>query len=256
MNPTKTTQPKIQKLLNVDNNAKTVKGQKYGVLTAVMYLAPADLSGFNVCSMAVLAGCKEPCLNTAGHGVFNSVQAARVRRTRFFFEDRQGFMLQLVKEIEALIKKATKLNLKPAVRLNGTSDIKWENVRFDYEFAFGKVRSVTIFQLFPEVQFYDYTKIPNRKPPSNYHLTFSYSDRAEFKKYNEQAVRKGLNIAVVFESPEMVQDKMRNGFMGLRVVDGDESDVRFTDDSGVVVALYAKGKAKKDTSGFVVRSGE
>ena len=247
-------------LLNVDQNAKTVKGQKYGVLTAVLYLAPADLSGFNVCAMAVLARCKEPCLNTAGRGAFTTTQKARIRKTKWFFEDRQGFMQQLAKEITALVTKAEKRGLKPAVRLNGTSDIKWENVCFDYEFAFGKVRSVTIFQLFPEVQFYDYTKIPNRNTksnplPANYHLTFSYSASPEFKPHVAKALQhRGMNIAVVFESPEMVQAKIRDGFMGLPVVDGDESDVRFADKNSVVVALYAKGKAKKDYSGFVVRA--
>jgi len=260
----KTTKPTT--LLNIDQNAKTVKGQSRGVMTGILYLAPSDLAStpklkINVCPMAELAGCKVGCLNTAGRGRFSLVQMARVRRTRFFFKDRQGFMQQLTKEIEALIKKAKKHNLKPAVRLNGTSDIQWESVRFDYEFAFEKVRSITIFDLFPEVQFYDYTKLPNRTTPENYHLTFSYSNRPEFQPYANKALRNknknGLNIAVVFESREMVRDKMRNGskFLGLPVIDGDESDVRFADRNGVVVGLYAKGKAKQDTSGFVVRSG-
>lgn len=256
------------KLLNVDANAKTVKSRAKGYLTGILYLAPADLSGYNVCSMAELAGCKEPCLNVSGHaGIFkkgettNPIQQARIAKTKWFFEDRAGFMAQLVKEIEALERKAKKLGLKPAVRLNGTSDIKWENVRFDYVFAFEKVRSVSIFELFPDVQFYDYTKIPNRGTednplPKNYHLTFSYSNRPEFQKYNEQAIKRGISIAVVFDSEARVQDYVRSGasFKGMPVVDGDATDARFLDGKGVVVGLYAKGKAKKDDSGFVVRS--
>lgn len=249
--PTKQTKP--QTLLNVDQNAKTVKNREHNYLTGILYLAPADLSGYNVCSMAELAGCKEPCLNTAGLGRFNSVQMARVRRTKFFFEDREGFIQQLIKEIEALERKAKKLNLKPAVRLNGTSDIKWENVR---------VKAGTLFDIFPEVQFYDYTKIPNRGTednplPKNYHLTFSYSTRAEFQPYVQKALKnKGINIAVVFDSKAKVQDYVRSGarFRGMPVIDGDATDARFLDGKGVVVGLYAKGRAKKDDSGFVVRS--
>lgn len=253
------------KLLNVDQNAKTVKSRAKGYLTGILYLAPADLSGYNVCSMAELAGCKAPCLNVSGHaGIFkkgettNAIQQARIKKTRWFFEDRAGFIQQLIKEIEALERKAQKLNLKPAVRLNGTSDIKWENVRFDYEFAFGKVRTTTLFQLFPEVQFYDYTKIPNRTDlPANYHLTFSYSTRTEFQPYVQKALKnKAVSIAVVFDSKAKVQDYVRSGarFMGMPVIDGDATDARFLDGKGVVVGLYAKGKAKKDDSGFVVRS--
>jgi len=256
-----TTQTKPKTLLNVDANAKTVKGQKQGVLTGVMYLAPADLSGYNVCPLAILAGCKEPCLNTAGRGAFTTTQLARIARTRWFFEDRAGFMAQLVKEIEALKRKAERMGLKPAVRLNGTSDIQWENVRFEYEFAFGKVRSASVFELFPDVQFYDYTKIPNRTNlPANYHLTFSYSGAPKFKRYADKALdnakRGKINVAVVFDSEAKVQDYVRSGasFKGIPVVDGDASDVRFADGKGVVVGLYAKGKAKKDTTGFVVRS--
>ena len=251
------------KLLNVNTNAKTVKNAKLNYLTGVLYLAPADLSGYNVCPMAELAQCKDPCLNTAGRGKFNNVQLARIRKTKWFFEDRQGFMMQLVKDIERLVKQADKKGMTPLVRLNGTSDIKWENVRFDYEFAFGKVRTPTLFQLFPEVQFYDYTKINSRNDktknphfPANYDLTFSYSGVAGFKKHVDIAMKSGIRVAVVFDSKAKVQDYVRSGakFLDMLVVDGDDTDVRHEDSQGVVVGLYAKGSAKHDTSGFVVRS--
>ena len=267
---TATATPRPKALLNVDANPKTIKNRKHNYLTGILYLAPADLAStpelkINVCSMAILAQCKDPCLNMAGRGAFTTTQKARINKTRWFFEDRAGFMAQLVKEIEALERKAQKLGLKPAVRLNGTSDIKWENVRFDYEFAFGKIRTTTVFQLFPDVQFYDYTKIPNRGTednplPANYHLTFSYSGAPEFKRYADKALdnakHRRINIAVVFESEAKVQDYVRSGasFKGIPVIDGDASDARFLDGKGVVVGLYAKGRAKRDNTGFVVRS--
>lgn len=244
------------KLLNVDSNAKTVKGQKEGFLTGVLYLAPYKLSGFNTCAMAELAQCFKPCLNTAGRaGIIktgestNPIQQARIRKTKQFYNERQQFMLTLVKDIEKLIKQANKLGFIPLVRLNGTSDIKWENITFDYEFMHGKIRTITIFDLFPEVQFYDYTKIPNRKElPSNYDLTFSYSGVLAYQKYAMQAIDSGMRLAVVFR----MQDKIPANFLGLPCVDGDNTDIRHLDPKRSIVALYAKGRAKKDYSGFVI----
>jgi hypothetical protein len=237
------------KLLSIDTNSKTVKGQKYGYLTGILYMSPSDLSGVNLCPMAKTAGCEEPCLNMAGRGVFSNVQSARLRKAQWFNTDKQSFMLQLVKDIESLSKKALKLGLIPLVRLNGTTDIRYESIKFDYEFIHGKVRSVTIFDLFPEIQFYDYTKISNRKDiPSNYDLTFSYSGVKGFYTHVLKAISHGLRIAVVFRD----KNKLPVKFMGLHVVNGDDSDIRHLDPKGSIVALYAKGKAKKDTSGFVV----
>ena len=203
--PTTQTKPRTTstyKLLNVDSNPKTVKNHAYGYLTGVLYLAPADLAStpelpINVCPMAELAKCKAPCLNTAGRGRFNATQAARIRKTLWFATDKQGFMGQLVKDIEILVRRAEKRGLKPLVRLNGTSDIKWETIKFEYEFAFGKVRSVSIFQLFPEVQFYDYTKMPNRTDnpelPKNYDLTFSHSNVPEYRDWETDRKSTRLN---------------------------------------------------------------
>lgn len=223
------------KLLGIDTNAKTVKGEKLGYMTGILYLAPSDLSTYQVCAKAS-AGCREACLYTAGRGAMSNVQKARIAKTRFFFEDRHAFMAQLVVEIKALIKKARKAGMIPVVRLNGTSDIPWERVRVgDYP---------NIMAMFPEIQFYDYTKRANRKNiPSNYHLTFSLAEDNDADA--ERALAFGLNVAAVFKGglPET--------FMGVPVVDGDETDLRFLDEEGVVVGLKAKGKAKKDTSGFV-----
>lgn len=236
-------------LLSIDTNAKTVKGQEYGFLTGILYLAPADLSGTQLCPMAELAGCKEGCLYSAGRGAFNNVQEARLNKTQYYLQDRQAFMLHLVKDIEKLKKKAEKLGLTPLVRLNGTSDIRWENETFEYEFMHGKVREVNLMELFPEVQFYDYTKISNRKLiPKNYDLTFSYSGKREYLPHVNKALAQGLRVAVVFRTEADIPET----FLGREVVGGDNSDIRHLDPVGSIVALYAKGAAKKDTSGFVV----
>ena len=232
-------------LLSIDTNAKTVKGQKYGFMTGILYLAPADLSGYQVCPMAEIAGCVDACLNTAGRGAFNSIQQARVNKTKLFFEHQADFMSRIARDIEKLIKKASKLELIPLVRLNGTSDIRWENVPVTYN---GK-HYANIMDCFPLVQFYDYTKIPNRKRiPSNYDLTFSYSDRAAYQQYVQRAIDNGERIAAVFRT----QAGIPAHFRGLPVVNGDNSDIRHLDPRGHIVALYAKGKAKRDTSGFVI----
>jgi hypothetical protein len=226
-------------------NPKLLKGQKKGYLSSVLHLAPADLSGKNTCPKAT-AGCKAACLNTAGRGgIFkkgettNTIQQARIRKTKMFFENRNTFMLDLVKEIQATIKKAEKQGLIPVFRLNGTSDIAWEK----YSLPNGK----NIFQNFPEVQFYDYTKILGRKVSHipNYHLTFSKADGNDMDV--RLAASNGMNIAAVFkELPET--------YIGRPVINGDETDLRFLDPKGVIVGLKAKGKAKKDTTGFVVQS--
>lgn len=244
-------------MLSIDTNAKTIKGQQYGYLTGVLYLAPYDLSGYQVCAMAHIAQCHEGCLNSAGRGAFNSVQAARVRKTKLFFEDRAAFFAELIPSIRALIRKAANAGelrddgwharpLTPVCRLNGTSDIKWENISFTYEGVYYE----NIFAMFPDLQFYDYTKIANRNVDHipNYDLTFSYSGVPAFQPHVQRAARDGYRVAVVFRH----RDAIPAEFLGTTCVDGDDSDLRHEDPPGVVVALYAKGKAKNDQSGFVV----
>lgn len=233
-------------MLSIDTNAKTIKGQQYGYMTGVLYLAPFDLSGYQVCPMADVAKCHEPCLNSAGRGAFNSVQQARLRKTKLFFEDRAGFFAELIPSIRSLIRKAHAANLIPLCRLNGTSDIKWENVAFEHN----GIQYPNIFAMFPDLQFYDYTKIPNRRADDipNYDLTFSYSGVVEFQPHVRRALGAGYRIAVVFRR----RDDIPAEFLGTTCVDGDDSDLRHEDPHGVVVALYAKGRAKRDTSGFVV----
>lgn len=227
------------KYLAIGNNAKTVKSDKGGeYLTAILYLAPADtVKGINVCPMADTAGCKEPCLYTAGRGAFNNVQSARIRKTEAFRDDAVAFVDQLTDDIRKAQRKADKLGVKLAVRLNGTSDIAWEN-------TLGS-NGLSLMDTFPTVQFYDYTKLPGRKVPSNYHLTVSYS--AHNAAYAKKASKTGHNIAVVFRSAQLPKR-----YLGRTVINGDTNDLRFLDSKNVVVGLYAKGAAKRDTSGFVI----
>ena len=237
---------KSKALLSVSADAKTAKGETLGFLTGILYLAPATTTKWNTCSMAKIAQCDKACLYTAGRGAFSSVQQARINKTEWFFTERNSFMQQLVVDVNKLVKKATKLGLTPLVRLNGTSDIRWERV--DFVDVDGKAYD-NIFQMFPDVQFYDYTKDVNRDGlPSNYDLTFSYSGVEGFQPYVEKAVAKGMRIAVVFRKEKDIP----NTFKGIRVVSGDKSDVRHLDDDGVIVGLYAKGQAKLDNTGFVV----
>lgn len=241
-----TTLFKRKSLLGFNTNAKTVKGEKLGFYTGILYLAPADISGYQVCPMAKAANCEKACLYTAGRGAFNSIQLARIAKTKSFFADKNNFMLNLVKDIEKGIKKATSLGQELLIRLNGTSDIRWENEGFtDFD---GKMYP-NLMARFPLVQFYDYTKIPNRKDmPSNYDLTFSYSGAATFDKYNKIAIKNQFRIAAVFR----YQADIPLTFKGMNVLPGDDSDVRHVEPQGHIVALYAKGKAVKDNSGFVL----
>jgi hypothetical protein len=250
------------KLLNVDANAKTIKGQKRGYMTAVLYLSPGNLSGTELCAMSTLAACRVGCLSTAGRGGIaanratftapngdtlpdNAIQHARLARTQLFLTNRDAFMAQLVCEVTAFVARAKRLGLVPVVRLNGTSDIRWEDIPVS-----GKPN---VFVLFPRIRFYDYTKLPNRRRAigvRNYHLTFSYSHAPAFAPIVASAVRtygSAVNYAAVFSGKTLPAH-----FLGRAVVNGDESDLRFLDKPGVVVGLTAKGSARRDTSGFVV----
>lgn len=238
------------KLLST-GNPKVLKGMKQGYNTYILHLAPANLSGYETCPKRT-AGCTSACLNTAGRGGMfkkgentNVIQQARIRKTKMFFENRFDFMTQLVKDIELGIKQSTKKNLVPVFRLNGTSDLAWEK----YEAVRAGKLYRNIFMAFPEVTFYDYTKILGRKVKDipNYDLTFSDADGNAEDVLN--AIEQGYNIATVFGVKKT--EALPKYYMGLPVFNGDESDLRFLDPKGVVVGLYAKGKAKKDTSGFV-----
>ena len=238
------------KLLST-GNPKILKGLKQGFNTYILHLAPANLSGYETCPKRT-AGCTAACLNTAGRGgmfkkgeTTNVIQQARIRKTKMFFENRVQFMADLVKDIELAIKQSAKKDLTPVFRLNGTADLAWEK----YEVIRNGKLYRNIFAAFSEVQFYDYTKILGRKVKdiANYHLTFSAADGNDDDVMS--AMTQDMNVAVVFGIKKNSPMPETYGFR--YVFNGDESDLRFLDPKNVVVGLYAKGKAKKDTTGFV-----
>lgn len=235
----------MKSLLSVSADAKTTKGEGENILTGILYLAPATLAGgINVCPFAS-DSCVASCLYAAGRGRFSNVQKARIEKTRAYFADKSAFVENIHKSIHALKRKASKRNMRPAVRLNGTSDIRWH-------------RHVDM-SAHPDVAFYDYTKDPLKfaeylagKMPKNYSLTFSRSESNETQAL--EFLRQGGNVAVVFRS------KLPKVWKGFKVLNGDKSDARFLDrkakkgQCGFVVGLIAKGKAKQDRGGFVVEA--
>ena len=223
-------------------NPKIQKGTKLGYLSFILHLAPADLSGKETCPKRT-AGCTAACLNTAGRGgmfkrgeTTNMIQKARIRKTQYFFNNRAEFMADLVNDIKKAIRFAERKGLTPVFRLNGTSDLSWE--KYDVVLGFN------IFELFPNVQFYDYTKVLGRKVAQypNYHLTFSKADGNDADV--AEALLQGMSVVAVY-------DKIPEG-----VPSADETDLRFLDPKGIMLGLKAKGRAKKDYSGFVIRLTE
>jgi hypothetical protein len=224
-------------------NPKIQKGTKLGYLSFILHLAPADLSGKETCPKRT-AGCTAACLNTAGRGGMfkkgentNMIQKARIRKTVAFFFDREQFMKDLYQDIVKAKKFADKQGLIPVFRLNGTSDLSWE------KYTVGTT-DMNLFQLFPTVQFYDYTKVLGRKVSHypNYHLTFSKADGNDADV--AEALMQGMSVVAVY-------DEIPAG-----VPSADETDLRFLDPKGVMLGLKAKGRAKKDYSGFVIRLKE
>jgi len=235
----------IKTTILTQGNAKIVKGEELGYVTKGIHFAPANLSGNEVCQWRS-KGCTASCLNTAGRGQMNSIQQSRIAKTKLFFDKQIEFLHKLSKEISNSIKTSTKKGMKSVFRLNLTSDIAWEFVFFDDK------NPQTIFDKFPSIQFYDYTKSFKRMSqflgkqkefPKNYHLTFSRSETND--KLCEMVLEMGGNVAVVF------RNELPATWNGYEVVNGDENDLRFLDKKGVVVGLIEKGMAKKDLTGFV-----
>ena len=211
------------KLLTIEN-AKTSKGASLGYLTGILYLAPYNIAykEINLCTYST-KGCRSSCLYSAGRGVFKSIQEARILKTIHFIENQAGFIDQLQDDINALKRKALKMGLKPAVRLNGTSDIDWQDI------------AARLFFDNLDVQFYDYTKDLNRTSVyQNYDLTYSESETNRIEC--ALLVERGFKVARVKK--------------GLIYYNGDDHDLRFLNESGYI-NLKPKGKAKKDLTGFV-----
>lgn len=247
-----TTVKRIKNLLTI-GDAKTSKGEKLGYKTAILYMSPYKQNerGKNLCPNAS-PGCAAACLFTAGRGKFSNVKQARINKSNYFLNNRTEFILQLFDEINFLGKK---WGNKLVIRLNGTTDIPYENITVK--------DNKNIFELFPNLQFYDYTKdfkrvVRNDLP--NYHLTFSMAETAANKLQSYDLLRSGYNVAAVFNKDlyNNVLNKNVTTLQGkdckVNLVDGDISDLRFLDKKGSLIMLKAKGDANKDKTGFVINS--
>ena len=239
---------RVKLLSNGEINHKIRKNKKLGYLTHSLNFAHSDLSGFNVCPMAQrlsssraaqnkkLSSCSSVCVGANGFAsIHPSVLESRINKTIAFKLDTKNFMLKLVSEIENAIKLAKKKNLKPTFRLNTYSDVLWENVSID-----GSKNN--IFSLFPNVTFYDYSKINNRKTPKNYQIT--YSHYGDFEKTSD-ALKNGFNSSIVFEK---LPSKIKINNKIYSVIDGDKTDLRIDEKingSSVVVGLKFKGSKAK-----------
>jgi len=225
-------------------NTKLEKSKAYGFISYGIHFAPHKESGVNVCSSAS-PGCINSCLNKAGFGAYQKVRNARVAKTKVFLNDIKGSMEKIVKEIRSKVNSSKKLGLIPTFRLDLTSDLAWENIKLD-----GK----NLMEIFPDVQFYDYTKHMSRmmnfligKMPKNYHLTFSRSEKNDAQC--DIVLGCGGRVAMVF------LEKIPKTWNRRHVISGESHDMRFLDKGGSIVGLVAKGKnAKRDNSGFVIKS--
>jgi len=236
----------IMKILGIDTNAKTRKGQKRGYMTGITYLAPSDASGeINTCPNAS-KGCRAACLFTSGRGRMNPIKQARINKTKFFAKEKKVFMTQLDREILSLVKRASKHSKTPCVRLNGTSDLPWENIKLD--------DGRSIMEKWEGLQFYDYTKsltrianYANGKLPSNYHLTFSRSEDTGEATVKD-ILNRGVNVAVVYKDTLPIDD-----FDGVEVLNGDADDLRFLDPISKIVGLVYKSTVAtpEEWNGFV-----
>lgn len=222
-------------------NSKTIKGEKKGYKTYIMYLSPftQNSKGINLCSHAS-EGCAKACLFGSGAARFDNVQKGKINKTEYFLADRSAFLAQLDEEISKIVAKHTKDNSKFAIRLNGTSDIRFEK----FKIRDGK----NIFELYPTVQFYDYTKNYLRfdvELPTNYHLTFSLSETNRDKAI--ELLGRGVNVAMVFGVKK--EQDLPSEYLGYPVINGDETDLRFLDDNNVIVGLKYKLLTGKGTAG-------
>jgi hypothetical protein len=227
-----------QKLLTFDN-AKTIKGEAFDYKTAILYLAPHKQNSFrkNICALAS-PECIAACLYTSGMGKFSNVQKSRIKKTDLFIENKDKFLDILFDELNKYQNKFKNL----AVRLNGTSDIPWENFKYK--------NNLNLFELFPNIQFYDYTKHPKRiltNNIKNYHLTYSYAETKFSKIWTKQILKDGQNVAAVVSIPLYNELKLKNvtNICGINLVDGDQNDLRFLDPINSLIYLKAKGEAKK-----------
>ena len=223
---------------DINHSSKHEKGFKLDMLTYSIYLAPAKMSGYEVCPMRTNE-CTSLCLNESGRGKYNNTQNSRIKKTKLFYEEREFFVRWVISEITQFRNTAKKRGMSFCVRLNNTSDLSPELMYINDNGV-----KKNLLQIFPDVQFYDYTKVPNRvkllsKYP-NYDLTFSYS--GENLPQCQEMLSNGIRVAIVFKT-------VPNEFMGVQVIDGDKYDFRFIDSKNVIVGLkFKKVKTKLEVN--------
>ena len=240
-------QTKLSYLGSVASSSKIAKGLKYNEMTYILYLAPASQSGYNVCPMST-EECRTACLTESGHNRIdvkkNNINKARIAKTKLFFEHRDFFMSWLVTEITKSKIDADTKGYTFSVRINGTSDISLESF---------KIGGRTILEIFPLIQFYDYTKVAKRfklmdKYP-NYDLTYSFSGYNMLQSLQLLSENKG-RVAMVFEGKQLPKS-----FMGYKVIDGDAYDMRYLDEQGVIVGLkfkFVRNKIDTANNKFII----
>jgi hypothetical protein len=241
-------QTKLSYLGSVNNSAKLTKNGKVNQHTYGLYLAPAKQSGYNTCPYST-PECRLGCLNTSGRSAIESyigitkIRDARIKKTKLFYEHPEFFMAWLIAELKTAQTKAKASGFYFSARLNCTSDIDWQNVR---------VNGQNIFEIFPDVQFYDYTKNPNKfkNLPSNYHLTLSYTGRNW--ELCKQALELGYNVAMIFNVKN--ENQIPLTYKGFKVVNGDITDYRVADAKGIIVGLKWKRIANKEVEKQVRQS--
>ena len=234
-------------------SAKIEAGESVGILSAVLYMQPANESGREACA-GRSAGCTAACLaESTGRMSYNGPRRARRRRHASFYADRRRFLADLHAEIQAHERKARKQGKVPAIRLNGTTDLPWHRMPFT---AHDGTRYPNLHAANPNVRFYEYTKLPlamqaKNGIPANLHLTFSLSERDDADERAAAYLADGRNVAMV----AAIQRHAGPASVLLAgktwpTIDGDEHDARFLDAPGSVVLLAAKGRAKHDETGF------
>ena len=232
----------------INLSAKMIKNKKVGHYTYSLNLSPANTSGYNVCSHST-PECKSGCLATSGRTAVeifsckNTIQNARIKKTRLFFEEAEFFMSWLIADLKALQIKAKKDGFFVSARLNTISDIDWQYVL---------VNDLNIFQIFPEIQFYDYTKNINKfiNKPSNYHLTYSFTGRNWLSC--EALLEREFNVAIIFNVKHEIDLPLT--YNGYKVINGDLTDARFMDEKGCIVGLKFKRIADREAEKKVINS--
>jgi hypothetical protein len=233
---------KVGELLST--NMKLLLDKENGYEVVGVSIAPAKIGGYEVC-IGRSDGCTEACIYVSGRGRFTATQIARIKRKLLFFQNNKAFKLQLFKELTSFVKSCKRKGVKPAVRLNVFSDIPYEIVYPE------------LFTQFSGVRFYDYTKridrVKSKTLPKNYHLTYSRSENTTDLQVLD-LLNMGINVAIPFNCSK---DKLPKTYLGMEVINGDKSDIRFLDKVGVIVGLSVKGDSKVKRSdngcnGFIV----